>query len=92
MKELLEVLIDAGPRLINAGYAEVSAGGVTIKLAPAVPVPSKQAIPTPDPVARQHVDPMRDPSTYPGGHVPGYTDDKPATVRNAPYPWGGERR
>lgn len=90
MSKMLEVIIDAGPRLITAGVTELSLGGVTLRLAGAVPVPSSKPVPTPDPAHRTHVDPMRDPSTYPGGHVPRYLDR--LTTEGAEYPFPAQER
>lgn len=86
MRSMLEVIIEAGPRLITAGYTAITIGGVDLRLAPALPVPAGQATPAADPVARQRVDPMRDPSTFPGGHVPRYVDDTAATIKSREYP------
>lgn len=69
--ELLELLIARAPALIAAGITSVSIEGLSATLA--APPPAAGAAPKAQPVAKQHINPMRDPSTYPGGRVPGFT-------------------
>jgi len=75
-EHLIDLLIARAPALIAAGVTSLAIEGMSATLSP--PAPVAAAAPEAKPVARQHVDPMRDPSTYPGGKVPGFTreDDK----------------
>ena len=67
---LIDLLIERAPALIAAGVTSLSIDGLSATLAkPALPVGD---LPKGTPVARQHTDPLRDASTYPGGRVPGF--------------------
>lgn len=72
LAELLRLVEERAPRLIAAGVTSVSVEGLSLTLASSVPTDPKD-LPKADPVVRGHIDPMRDPSTYPGGRVPGFT-------------------
>lgn len=72
--ELIDLLIDRAPKLIAAGITSLSIEGMSATLSKPAPAPA--SIAPPKPIARQHIDPMRDPSTYPGGKVPGFTRDE----------------
>ena len=71
---LIDVIIRRAPELIAVGVISLSIDGLSATLAKPAPV-----APPPDrgpPPPRQHIDPLRDPSTYPGGKVPGFTRDE----------------
>jgi len=73
---LLDLLIKRAPALIAAGVTSVQIEGLSATLSPPPAPPPLNA--KPQPVAKPHIDPMRDPSTYPGGRVPGFTrEDMP---------------
>lgn len=76
-EQLLDLLIARAPALIAAGITSLSIDGLSATLAKpaAVGAPAGK----PQPIAKQHIDPMRDPSTYPGGKVPGFTRDEDRT-------------
>lgn len=76
--ELLDLVTSNAPALIAAGVASVQIDGLSFTLASSVPR-KPEALPEAAPTPRQHVDPLRDASTYPGGRVPGYTRDKDKT-------------
>lgn len=72
--ELLDLILARAPALIAAGITSVSIDGLSATLArPAPAAPAHVDRPKPP---RGHIDPMRDPSTYPGGKVPGFTRDE----------------
>jgi len=69
--ELLDLLVARAPGLIAVGVTSVSIAGLSATLsAPPAPMPANAK---PQQIAKSHIDPMRDPATYPGGRVPGYT-------------------
>ena len=68
---LLDLLIKRAPALIAAGVTSVSIEGLSATLARPAPSPAPSA--KPQPIAKPHINPMLDPSTYPGGRVPGFT-------------------
>lgn len=77
-RDTIEMLIDLAPKLHAAGFTSLAIDGVSVTLArPPAPV-STDAKPAakPNPPPRQHIDPLRDPSTYPTGKVPGFTRDE----------------
>lgn len=69
--ELMSLIAERAPALIAAGVTSLSIDGFAVTLAPPPPVPAN--VPKPEESPRQHIDPLRDPSTYPGGRVPGFT-------------------
>lgn len=71
--ELLDLLIARAPALIAAGITSVSIEGLSATLAPPPPVAPPASKAKAQPVAKSHTNPMLDPSTYPGGRVPGFT-------------------
>lgn len=73
MKEMIGVIVEAGPRLITAGITRITVGGVDVHLAAMVPA---EALEREKSVARirQPSDPLADPATYAGGHVPRFVD------------------
>ena len=75
--ELIDLLIDRAPRLIAVGITSLSIDGMSATLSK----PAAVAAPAgkPQPVAKQHSDPMRDPATYQGGKVPGFTREEEKT-------------
>lgn len=73
---LIELLIARAPALIAVGVTSLSIGEMSATLQAPAPKPDTPARPAP--IAKQHIDPLRDASTYPGGRVPGYTrQDEP---------------
>lgn len=75
LADLLDLIERKAPALIAAGVVSVQLEGVSFALAAAVPRKSDE-LPKAAPAPRQHVDPLRDASTYPGGRVPGYTREE----------------
>lgn len=73
-EQLLELLIARAPALIAAGVTSVAIEGLSATLVkpPAPDAPAAK----PALVAKQHIDPLRDASTYPGGKVPGFTREE----------------
>lgn len=73
-EQLLELLIARAPALIAAGVTSLAIEGLSATLVkpPAPDAPATK----PAPVAKQHIDPLRDASTYPGGKVPGFTREE----------------
>ncbi len=71
--ELIDLITKQAPALIKAGITSLSIDGFAVTLAPPAPqepdgeVPKAAASPPP------HINPLKDPSTYPGGRVPGFT-------------------
>jgi hypothetical protein len=72
--DLLDLLIARAPALIAAGITSVSVDGLSATLAKPAPTPVAAAQPAA--IAKQHLDPLKDASSYPAGKVPGYTLDK----------------
>ncbi len=72
---LIEIIIQQAPQLIAAGVTSLSVDGLSVTLSAPPPRAPAQA-PTPEKIAKSHIDPLRDPSTYPGGKVPGFTRDE----------------
>jgi hypothetical protein len=68
---MLDLLIDRAPALIAVGVTTLEIEGLSVTLQR--PAAAMTALPKAEPVAKQHTDPLRDPSTYPGGRVPGFT-------------------
>lgn len=74
-EKLIKLLIKSAPELIAVGVTSLSIEGLSATLAPPAPPP---AVVKPQPIARSHMNPMLDASTYPGGKVPGFTrEDMP---------------
>jgi hypothetical protein len=72
--ELLDMIVARAPALIAAGVTSLSIEGLSVTLSK--PAPTAGPIGKPTPIARQHIDPLQDASTYPGGKVPGFTRDE----------------
>lgn len=73
--DLIALIIARAPALHAAGVTSLSIDGFAVTLtAPPAPV---AALPEP-PAATQHIDPMQDPATFPGGRIPGFT--RPKTI------------
>lgn len=72
--ELMDLIAARAPMLIAAGITSISIEGLSCTLAkpPVAASPLEPAKPR----AKQHVDPFSDPSTYPGGRVPGFTREE----------------
>lgn len=76
IRERVDLLLELAPRLHAAGITSLAVDGISATLSPP-PVIAKGDPPKPDkPAPRQHMDPMRDASTYPAGKVPGFTRDE----------------
>ena len=94
---LISTLVKRAPELIAAGVTSISLGELSATLERPPPAPPQQIEKRPAP--RDHVDPMRDPSTYVGGKVPGFTRDedrdkiaRAAQQHDLAGPLGGARR
>jgi hypothetical protein len=74
LRQRLRVLVQEAPALIAAGVTSLRVGDIEATLAP--PPAKPENLPKARAPARQHIDPLRDPSTYPGGRVPGFTRDE----------------
>jgi hypothetical protein len=75
---LLDLLISKAPALHAAGITSLTLDGVAVTLTapPAPPPPPRakgKADEDPPPLAQGYADPLNDPSTYPGGRLPGFT-------------------
>lgn len=70
---LIEIIIQQAPQLIAVGVTSLTVDGLSVTLS--APPPKAPNV-KPEPIAKSHIDPLRDPSTYPGGRVPGYTRDE----------------
>ena len=68
--ELMDLIADRAAALIAAGVTSLTIDGFSVQLAK--PTPAATAEPA-KPRAKQHVGPLLDPATYPGGRVPGFT-------------------
>ena len=75
----IALVVELAPTLYAAGVTSLTVDGIAATVGKA-PAPIAKADPPPSarPPPRQHIDPLRDPSTYPTGKVPGFTmdDDK----------------
>ena len=72
VEQVLTLILQRVIELRQAGVTSLSIDGVfAITLGP--PAPSPGSAPKPEEMPWQHIDPLRDPSTYPGGRVPGFT-------------------
>lgn len=69
LSEAIDLILARAPALIAAGVTSVSTPGFSITLAP--PPPPAAVVPPPPP-AKVFTDPLSDPSTFPGGRVPGF--------------------
>ena len=80
---LLDLIVERAPALIAAGVTSIAIEGLAVTLvkppAPDVKITEPRTKP-----ARQHVDPLQDASTYPGGRVPGFTRDEDRTTNETP--------
>jgi hypothetical protein len=85
-KQLLEVIIAAGPRLIEAGITRVTFGGCDVRLAPVLPSSAAAEAEKTTQRRRETANPLRDPSTYPGGSVPRFVDKLSEEGRDYPLP------
>jgi len=72
--ELLDLIVARAPGLIAVGVTSLSVEGLSVTLVKPAAPDAPAAKPTP--VAKQHIDPLRDASTYPGGKVPGFTREE----------------
>jgi len=68
---LLDLVIARAADLHAAGITSLSLDGIAVTIAapPVKPDAPEDAAPP----AEAHTDPLNDPSTYPGGKVPGFT-------------------
>jgi hypothetical protein len=75
--ELMTLIAEKAPALIAAGVTSLTIDGFSVTLAAATPTPASTApLPPPDPPPEQHIDPLRDRSTYISGRVPGFDPPK----------------
>ncbi len=72
--ELMTLIAERAPELIAAGVTSMSIDGFSVTLHP--PPTADVPAPKPDEIAKSHIDPLRDPSTYPGGRIPGFNRDE----------------
>lgn len=69
--QLLDLLIDRAPKLREAGVLRVQLEGLlSFELAPVAPEIDDGEDRQPE--NYEHSDPLQDPATFPGGHVPGF--------------------
>jgi hypothetical protein len=68
---MIDVVVERAKDLHAAGVTSLSIEGFSITLC-TPPAPVATAV-KPDPVPVQHINPLKDASTYPGGRVPGFT-------------------
>lgn len=75
-EQLIDLLITRAPALHAAGVTSLSFDGFSATIRePAAPALVGDA-PKVAPPPRQHIDPLKDASSYPGGKVPGFDFDK----------------
>lgn len=78
-ESLIALAIESAPKLLAAGVTSLrleADGGMTFTLAP--PPPTQGPLPKAKEPPPQHIDPMKDAATYPGGRIPGFTrEDDP---------------
>lgn len=73
---LIDLVIDRAPKLLAAGVTSLAIDGLTVTLAP--PPPKLGDLPKGTEPPKQHIDPLKDAATYPGGRMPGFTrEDDP---------------
>jgi hypothetical protein len=72
--ELIALIISQAPALIGAGVMSLSIDGLAVTLAPSLP--QRGDAPAPDRIPTQHINPLRDSSTYLNGRVPGFDPPK----------------
>ena len=74
--ELIALIAERAPALIAAGVTSLKIGEFSVEMSRPTPPPA--ADPPPAPAVRGRSNPLDDPSTYPGGRVPGYSrEDEP---------------
>lgn len=88
LRQRLRVLAQEAPALIAAGVTSLRLGELEATLAP--PAVAGKA-PEPRAARAAHIDPLRDPSTYPGGRVPGFTRDEERDAKELEERPGGRR-
>jgi hypothetical protein len=71
--ELMTLIVERAPALIAAGVTSLAIGDFTVELA--APPAAMPPMPKPKELPTQHIDPMKDSSTYPGGRIPGFTKE-----------------
>ena len=69
LRKRLRTLLEFSDQLREKGFEEMTIGGVSFKLAPLGPVEHDSVL---DGDLEDYTDPMDDPGSYAGGHVPGY--------------------
>ena len=72
-ESLIDLIIARAPALHAAGVTSLTVDGLSVTLT-TPPVPHA-ALPKPTEQPKQHIDPLKDTSTYPGGRIPGFTRD-----------------
>lgn len=75
--ELIALIIQRAPQLLAAGVTSMTLtadGGCSVTLAP--PPQKFDALPKPKEMPKQHIDPLKDSATFPGGRIPGYTREE----------------
>lgn len=76
---LMDLIASRAPKLIAAGVTSLTIGDFSCTLAPPPPTGTPAE---PGQVPRSHPNPLHDPTTYPGGRVPGFDlDDMPRRRR-----------
>lgn len=70
LAEKLRTIAAHAPALIDAGVTSFTFEGMSVTLARTTPT---HDAPPADPTPPAPTDPLRDPATYPGGRVPGFT-------------------
>lgn len=79
ISKLIDLVIERAPALAAAGVTSLTVDGtLSITLAPPTGPTDLRGLQMPDTdegagPPPTHIDPMQDPSTYPGGRVPGFT-------------------
>lgn len=73
---LIDLIIARAPALYAAGITSLTVDGLSVALvAPPPPPAAPLVLPKPTERPKQHIDPLKDTSTYPGGRIPGFTRD-----------------
>lgn len=69
-ENLIDLIIARAPELHAAGVTSLSMDGIAVTLVRPPEKPS--ALPPPKEQPQQHIDPLKDSSTYPGGRIPSF--------------------
>lgn len=69
LRQQIDLLIERAPKLRAAGVTSLCLENISVTLAPP---PVEPADLEPASAPSTHIDPLKDPATFPGGRIPGY--------------------